>query len=315
MNLITLAKRFSNEEAAREYLEGVRWPNGPVCPRCGADKPYALVARATSKKPGRAGLYKCRAKECRKQFTVTVGTIMERSHIPLSTWLLAFHLMSSSKKGFSAHQMHREFGLDYKSAWFMAHRIREAMKRPPLSGKLKGIVEADETYVGGKPRAYEKGKMGRPGPTSKKTPVLSLVERSGDVRSFHVERVTAETVRPILREHIEQSAHLMTDDFNPYRGMGREFASHETVNHFQKEYARGETHTQTIEGFFSILKRGINGTFHHVGRKHLHRYLSEFDFRYNARKVGDGERTERAIRGAEGRRLTYKAPMGGESRP
>jgi transposase-like protein len=307
MNLKRLAKHFSDDEAARAYFEGLRWPKGPVCPRCGADKPYKLTSRPTAKQPVRPGVYKCRG--CRKPFSVTVGTIMERSHIPLSTWLLAFHLMSSSKKGFSAHQMHREFGLDYKSAWFMAHRIREAMKRPPLSGKLKGIVEADEAYIGGRPRAYEKGKVGRPGPTSKKTPVVSLVERSGDVRSFHMERVTADTVRPLLREHIEQSARLMTDDFNPYRGMGREFASHESVNHSANEYVRGEAHTQTVEGYFSLLKRGINGTFHHVSRKHLGRYLHEFDFRYNARKVSDGERTERAIRGAEGRRLMYREPV------
>src|SRR6266849_7625340 len=307
MNLSQLVKRFSDEESARAYLEHLRWPNGPVCPRCGADKPYKLTSRPTAKKPVRSGVYKCRG--CRKPFSVTVGTIMERSHIPLSTWLLGFHLMSSSKKGFSAHQMHREFGLDYKSAWFMAHRIREAMKRPPLSGKLKGIVEADEVYIGGRPRAYEKGKVGRPGPTSKQTPVVSLVERSGDVRSGHMERVTADTVRPLLREHIEQSARLMTDDYNPYRGMGREFASHESVNHSANEYVRGEAHTQTVEGYFSLLKRGINGTFHHVSRKHLGRYLHEFDFRYNARKISDGERTERAIRGAEGRRLMYRAPI------
>jgi transposase-like protein len=307
-NLRSLARYLRDENAAREKLEELRWPNGAVCPRCGADKPYKLTPKAGSKAAVRPGVYKCRA--CRKQFTVTVGTVMERSHIPLSTWLLAFHLMSSSKKGFSAHQMHREFGLDYKSAWFMEHRIREAMKRPPLVGKLAGIVEADETYVGGKPRAYEPRRRGRPGPNSKKVPVLALIQRGGNVRSFPIWRkVTGANLKTVLREHIEKDADFFTDELGVYRRIGREFGSHEFVTHSANEYVRGDVHVNTAESFFALLKRGINGVYHHVGRQHLHRYLSEFDFRYNGRGLSDGERAALAVKGAAGRRLTYRGPV------
>ena len=309
MNLIQIGRL--TEDECRAYFERLRWAGKPVCPRCGASDPYTLKPNPKAKHPVRPGVYKCRAKGCRKPFSVTVGTVMERSHVTMKVWLTAFHLLCSSKKGFSAKQLQRETGVDMKTAWFVAHRIREAMKRPPMPSLrlLYGIVEADEVYIGGRPRAYEKVKTGRPGPDSKKTPVLSLVERSGEVRSFRLPRVTAETVRSLLREHIDPASRLMTDDYNPYRGMGREFASHETVNHSAKEYARGDAHTQTIEGFFSILKRGINGVYHHVSRKHLDRYLSEFDFRYNGRKLSDGERTARAIVGAQGKRLMYRQPV------
>ena len=308
-------KQITNltEEGAREMLEALRWPNGAICPRCGADRPYKLAPKADSKRPVRPGVWKCRAGECRKQFTVTVGTVMERSHIPLKTWLLAFHLMSSSKKGFSAHQMHRNHGIDLKSAWFLAHRIREAMKREPLAGKLgggSGDVEADETYVGGRPRAYEKSKVGRPGRDSKKVCVVALVERGGDVRSFPMANrmVTGTSLRVMIREQVATNARLFTDELNAYEKVGKEFADHQTVVHSEKEYVRGEAHVNTVEGFFSILKRGVNGVYHHVSRQHLGRYLSEFDFRYNGRKLTDGERTALAIRGAEGRRLTYRQP-------
>ena len=234
---------------------------------------------------------------------------MERSHIPLSTWLLAFHLMSSSKKGFSAHQMHREFELDYKSAWFMAHRIREAMKRPPLVDKLTGTIEADETYVGGKPRAYEKGTPGRPGRRNrKKTPVFTLVQRGGDVRSFPVWQgnVTGNNLKAVIREQVDREAKIFTDELTAYVGLRREFAEWDFVTHSRKEYVRGDVHVNTAEGYFSILKRGINGTYHHVSREHLQRYLDEFSFRYSTRKLTDSARLQRIVDQARGRRLSYK---------
>src|SRR5205085_1384807 len=246
------------------------------------------------------GLLRCKA--CKKQFTVMVGTIFEDSHIPLAKWFAAIYLMNASKKGVSAHQIHRMLGITYKSAWFMCHRIRYAMAQPPLQSKLSGIVEADECYIGGKRR----GQIGRPGPNSNKAPVVALVERGGSVRSFHIGRVTAENLHEVLTDNIEAEARLMTDENNAYLALGREFASHETVNHSIKEYARGDVTTNTIEGYLGLLKRGINGIYHQVGAHHLHRYLAEFDFRYNHRKLTDGERTEAAIRGFEGKRLTYR---------
>ncbi len=297
--------------AAREYLEAKRWPDGPVCPHCGViGEAYQLKPKAESKRPVRKGVWKC--KPCRKQFTVTVGTIFAESHIKLHKWLMAIHLMCASKKGMSAHQLHRMLGVTYKSASFMAHRIRYAMAQEPLSGKLSGTVEVDETYIGGK----EKGKPGIPGPDSKKTPVVSMVERSltkgskGKVRSQVMERVTLANIRPALVENIAEGSNLQTDDAMVYYFMKEEFPNHDVVIHKRKQYAYRVADklvtTNTVEGYFSILKRGVHGTFHHVSQNHLHRYLSEFDFRYNARDVTDGERAQLAVEGTEGKRLMYR---------
>ncbi len=299
-NLVELAKQYADEDKARDTLERLRWPNGPRCPKCGGVEPYKITPKPSSKT--RKGLWKCRA--CREQFTVTVGTIFEDSHIPLGKWLMAIHLLCASKKGMSAHQLHRMLGITYKSAWFMAHRIRYAMDRPPLVDKLKGVVEADETYVGGKAENRFGGHAGRG--ALNKTPVLSLVERRGDVRSFPMSRVTGDLLKEIIRYHVHPQAKVMTDDYQPYRGLSQEFASHETVKHSEKEYVRGDVHTNTAEGYFSLLKRGIIGTYHHVGSRHLWRYLCEFDFRYCQRKVSDGVRAAATVKMIEGKRLTYR---------
>jgi transposase-like protein len=303
LNLVTLVKRFGTEEAARGYLEAMRWPNGPVCPRCGGADPYRLKPRSNSKRPGRAGLLKCRA--CRKQFTVTVGTIFEDSHIPLTTWVIALHLMAASKKGMSAHQLHRMLGVTYKSAWFMAHRIRWAMTQEPLASKLSGIVEADETYVSG-----GQGATGRHGRGEHQVPVFTLVERGGRARSFVPERVTAVNVEAILSRHASPDSEIMTDEGVWYKHVGRHFKKgHQTVAHSKGEYARGIVHTNTVEGFLSLLKRGIVGTFHHVSARHLHRYLAEFDFRYSLRSVTDGERAALLAKAAEGKRLAFSGTV------
>ncbi len=288
---------FTDESAARAHLEALRWPDGPSCPHCGeAEQVTRMDGEAH-----RPGLLQCRS--CRKQFSVTVGTLFERSHIPLHKWLLAFHLMASSKKGMSAHQMHRMLGITYKSAWFMAHRIREAMKtpaRPKVGGKGK-VIEADETFWGLRAGAT-KQKAGY----QHKNTVVALVERGGQVRAFHVANATAASVRSVLDEHAEKDSHLMTDDARHYGKVGREFAQHSSVNHTAGEYVRGVAHTNTVEGFFSILKRGLVGTYHHVGAQHLQRYVSEFDFRYNQRHVTDSERATAMLLGITGKRLTYR---------
>lgn len=308
MNLNDIAKSYHGEDSARAFLEAQRWPDGkPGCPQCGEiGRSYRLPPIAgKAKKSGeitfRKGLWKCGA--CRKQFTVTVGTIFEDSHIPLHKWLMAIHLLCSSKKGMSAHQLHRMLGITYKSAWFMAHRIRYAMAELNLT-PLTGTVEIDETYVGGKQRGLQ-------GVKSNKAPVVSLVERDGRVRSFHhKEIVTGKSLKQIIRENVDPNAHVMTDDFGGYHGLKKESRRHSTIRHSWKIYARKEgdvlISTNTIEGYFSILKRGINGVYHHVGKQHLHRYLSEFDFRYNSRFVEDGERSLLAIKKVAGRRLTYQ---------
>ena len=295
---------YHDEDAARAYVESVRWPDGPFCPKCGAlDTVKPLGGESMG-----PGWYYCSA--CQDKFTVRVGAIFERTHIPLHKWLLAFRLMASSKKGMSAHQIHRTLGITYKSAWFLCHRIRECMKESsstePLGGPEK-YVEADETFVGGKAknRAYKK-------PAPKKA-VVSLVERSGRVRSRHVAEVNADNLKPILRGEIDKASDLRTDESGVYWKVGEEFASHKTVNHSAKEYVRGDAHTNTVEGFFSIFKRGIYGTYHHVSAAHLHRYLAEFDFRYSYRiKLGydDAMRAALALQGAAGKRLTYRRPNG-----
>ncbi len=294
---------FQDKDAARAYLEAIRWPDGAFCPHCGeAEKVSALKGKSH-----RPGLYQC--KSCRKQFSVTVGTLFERSKVPLNKWLLATHLLCSSKKGMSTHQLHRMLGVTYKTAWFMTHRIREAMREPVLPDSLGGggsTVEADETYWG------DKGKHRKARSPNPKEKVLTLIERGGRARSFHVESVKGETLKPILKEQIKADTHLMTDDAKVYKKIGIAFASHNTVNHSIGEYVRGNIHSNTVEGYFSILKRGLVGTYQHVSAKHLKRYLGEFDFRYNYRtKLGytDKQRADAALRGIEGKRLTYGATI------
>lgn len=290
--------QFNDDEAAREHLQAIRWPNGAVCPHCGGTERNSKL-NGESHRPG---LYFCG--DCREQFTVTIGTVFERSKIPLHKWVLATHLLCSSKKGMSSHQLHRMLGITYKTAWFMAHRIREAMNDTGggLLGSGGGTVEADETFWGN--TTIVKRKKGRG--YEHKMKMLSLVERGGQVRSFQVNRVNAKTLAPILREQIAKEAHLMTDDYKSYIKVGHEFASHDVVQHTSGEYVRGATHTNTVEGYFSILKRGLVGTYHHVGEQHLQRYVKEFDFRYNNRKVTDSERATNALKGISGKRLTYR---------
>jgi transposase-like protein len=300
-DLVALAAQYADEDRARETLEALRWPNGTICPKCGVVGESYRMERRKATSRARKGLWRCRA--CKAQFTVTVGTIFEDSHIPLGKWLMAIHLLCASKKGMSAHQLHRMLGVTYKSAWFMAHRIRYAMSRPPLVTKLLGIVEADETFVGGKPHNRHVGKR-EPAPA--KAPVMALVERGGEVRVRIPANVTGETLREPLRRNVDATARIMTDGHASYRGLEKEFAGHEAVNHHEDEYVRGDAHTNRAENYFSILKRGIIGTYHHVGAQHLHRYLGEFDHRYNTRTVADSVRAVQALKGAEGKRLTYK---------
>jgi transposase-like protein len=301
---------YKDEDAARAWLEASRWPNGPVCPHCKQQEPV----KALGGKSMGAGWYHCTA--CREKFTVRVGTLYERSHIPLRKWLLATHLMAASKKGMSAHQLHRMLGVTYKTAWFMAHRIREAMRPEagstgPLGGEGK-VVEADETYFGHKEDKTKgkrtiRGKRGHAG----KRPVVSLVERGGRVRSFHAPVADKEAVMKIVRENIATESVLHTDESRLYFDVKAHFTDHLTVRHSAGEYVRGDIHTNTIEGFFSIFKRGMKGVYQHCGEKHLHRYLAEFDFRYNYRTAlgfNDKDRAAAALKGIEGKRLTYRRP-------
>ncbi len=290
---------YSDENKAREHFERLQWPDGPICPHCGViDKATKLEGEST-----RPGVYKCR--ECEKPFSVTVGTVFERSHIPLNKWLYAMHAMAASKKGVSAHQLHRQLGMAYQSAWFMCHRIREAMKpakfNGPLGGKFK-TVEVDETYIGGK-ATNRKSRRVKP-----KTAVVALVQREGDVRSFPIRKANSRTMNALLRKQVSKKSHLMTDDSNIYPKIGKQFNRHSTVNHSIEEYVRGDVYTNTVENYFSILKRGVIGTFHHISNQHLPMYLAEFDFRYNRRGISDTERGDQAIKGAVGKRLTYRRP-------
>lgn len=302
------APYFKDDQKARVYLESVRWPNGPICPHCGsAEVPYALKGKAH-----RPGLYKCRDKDCRMQFSVTVGTVFERSKIPLSKWLTAAFLLCSSKKGMSAHQLHRVMGVTYKTAWFLAHRIRHAMETQPngLMGFGGGFVEVDETFIGNdrtiKPKHQKKGRG-----YHHKYKVLSLVDReTGKARSVVLDNLKASTIAPILRANVSKDATLMTDEAFYYTKIGREFAAHNSVNHNDGECGRGSSHTNTVEGFFSVFKRGMKGVYQHCQSKHLHRYLAEFDFRYNHRSslgIEDGQRVIDALNGIEGKRLTYRS--------
>jgi transposase-like protein len=304
---ILSAPHFNDEAAAYAFVEERVWGTERACPHCGVTgKSSAMQGKST-----RIGVYKCYA--CRKPFTVKIGTIFEGSHIAMRDWLVAIHLMASSKKGISANQFHRTLGITLKSAWFMSHRIREAMKRnddmftPPMGGEGK-TLEVDETYVGRKP-----GTKVRPG-AGHMNAVVALVERNGEARSFHVPNVRAETLRSVIAVHASRDSHLRTDELPAYQGIGWNFASHESVKHSADEYVRGDAHTNTIEGFFSILKRGINGTYQHVSEEHLKRYLAEFDFRYSNRValgVDDESRAARIVIGAKGKRLTYRTTGGG----
>ncbi len=292
---------FHDETKARERLEEILWPEGPNCPRCGVmgDRITKLQGKST-----RPGVYKC--KDCRKPFTVTVGTVMERSKIPLTKWVLATYIMMTAKKGMSAKQLERLLGVSYEAAWFLFHRLRECAidpKRGPIGGGNK-VVEADETYVGGKAKNAHKGK-----PVPKKAAVVSLVEREGEVRSFHVTNVNSKTLRPIIVKNASRKSYLMTDDSVIYPKIGDEFAGHGSVNHSAGEYVRGTFwYTNTVESYFAILKRGMMGSFHSVSEAHLYRYLAEFDFRYNHREDSDKERAEALLKGAKGKRLMYHQP-------
>lgn len=306
---------YTDADKAREHLESIHWPRGPICPHCGnSDQTRITKLEGKSTRPG---VHKC--KECRKPFTVTVGTVFERSKIPLNKWVLATHLMAASKKGMSAHQIHRMLGVTYKTAWFMCHRIREAMKEDettsgPLGGEGK-IVEADETYFGKREDGYvSPQRKGRPYKSRKaavgKRAVVSLVERGGRVRSFHPKHASKALVRDILVRNVTRDTTLYTDESRLYTEAGREYAKHETVKHTAGEYARGLVHTNNIEGFFGVFKKGMRGVYQHCGEAHLHRYLAEFDFRFNRRtalKVSDMERATDLLRMARGRRLTYRS--------
>ena len=305
---IFAAPQFRDDNEARKALEGILWPEGPVCAHCGTFN----HAYATKK----AGVYRCAEKECRKDFSVTTKTVMERSHIALHKWLQAFHLMCSSKKGISAHQLHRTLDIHYESAWFMSHRIRECMRSgglTPLGGNGK-VVEADETYFGRpEERHISKQRGGRPYKknTRNNRPIIALVERGGNVRTFHVPVADQATVQAICMQNIARESRLHTDESRLYFGADQHFAAHETVKHSDKEYVRGDVTTNTIEGYFSIFKRGMRGVYQHCAEKHLHRYLAEYDFRYNHRvKLGynDGERAVLAVKSAAGKRLTYRQP-------
>jgi transposase-like protein len=302
MPSVLSAAHFHSEEAAYRFIEARLWTNGCPCPHCGVvDKSGPLKGNST-----RVGVYKCYA--CRKPFTVKVGTVFESSHIKLHVWLQAMHLLCSSKKGMSSNQLHRVLGVTLQTAWFLSHRIREAMMdlrmddAGPLGGQNK-VVEIDETYVGGRAR-------NRKGRVPEKRPVVSLVERDGRVRSFHVPNVTGQTLKPIIVENVSKATFIMTDESPVYPAIGREFSGHGTVNHSAEEYVRAVFwHTNTAEGYFSILKRSVVGVYHHVSEAHLHRYLAEFDFRHNNRialGIDDVQRVDQALRGVVGKRLTYR---------
>lgn len=303
---------FHNEEAAYAWVEAHVWPDGPVCTHCGENKRLSKMQGKST----RPGLYKCYA--CRKPFNVKIGTIFEASHVPMRIWLQAFHLLASSKKGISANQLHRTLKVSLKTAWFVGHRIREAMRsgslKPPMGGG-GGIVEVDETIYGrsySHPRGRARGL--KQYNAINKNVILSLVERGGEVRSFHVEASSIKEVIPVVQENISREAAVMTDSANIYRGRLDDFASHDRVDHSQDEYVRQEDgrpliHTNTVEGYFSVFKRGMRGTYQHCKEKHLHRYLAEFDFRYNARValgVDDEQRAAKMVKGVSGKRLTYR---------
>lgn len=293
-----------SEDQARETIERILWPNGPVCAHCGAVENVTRLQGQAH----RSGVFQCN--NCHEQFTVTVGTIFEDSHLPLRKWLMAFALLCSAKKGISALQLQRELDLgSYRTAWHLAHRIRHAMSKEPLAGLLKGTVEVDETYVGGKPRpgSNEEVKRGR---GTKKTPVVALVERNGRVRARKVDRVDGATLKQAIRENVDRNSMIITDELASYRGIGDEFQrGHFTVNHSAGEYARGGAHVNTAKSFFALLKRGVIGSFHHVSKEHLDRYCDEFSFRWDYRSINNSARTEIAVRQTQGKPLPYRRPI------
>lgn len=309
LNLSTIDRHFSDEAEAYKLIESLRWPEGPVCPHCGSINHAYYLAPRNGERTTRKGtvssrrLWKCA--ECRKQFSVLVGTIFEDSRIPMAKWLQALYLLCAAKNGMSAHELHRMVGITYKSAWFMAHRIRYAMTKNPLADKLGGIVEADETYVGGMRPGGGRGRS-----TKDKAAVVTLVQRDGAAHSEVVDKVDSASLGRAMRENVDPKAYLMTDGFVSYKFPGTSFASHQAVNHGRGEYVRGAAHVNSVEGYFSQLKRSIDGTYHQVSEKHLGRYLAEFDYRYSSRKVSDGDRTKQRIINVAGKRLTYKRPIG-----
>jgi transposase-like protein len=301
LNLVTLAKEYADEDKARQLLESMLWPNGPVCPHCKNHKEkgiYALNPKTGSKT--RKGVYKCGA--CRKQFTVTVGTVFEASHIKISSWLMAIFIMCSSKKAVSSHQLHRMLGITYKTAWFMSHRIRFAFADDKKL-KLKGVVEVDETFIGGE--GDRKTRL------SRLTPVMALIEQGGNMKARVVPNVSFKSLGPVLREEVQRDAVICSDENTAYQTVDKEFKAHHTVNHSKYEYVLKTTEgiaagTNHCESFFSLLKRGVHGAWHSVSREHLHRYVNEFAFRWNTRKLTDGDRMETAVPLASGKRLTYR---------
>jgi transposase-like protein len=296
---------FHDEDKAREHLEATRWPDGPFCPHCGE----AQNIHRLQGKSNRPGLFQCNS--CLDTFSVMLGSVMERSHIPLTKWVLAFHLTAASKKGMSAKQIQRMLGVTYKSAWFLMHRIREAMAPAKTAGPIGGrgkVVESDETFVGGKKKNVHRGK-----PEPKKHAVHALVERGGEVRASHVPDVSAKTLRKAIAKHVDPKSAMNTDDALAYYHMSKEFAAHGVVNHSRGEYVSkdGTVHIQSAEAFFAILKRGVMGSFHSVSEQHLQRYVHEFAFRWNTRSalgIEDAERARLMVKAAVGKRLTYQQP-------
>jgi transposase-like protein len=310
-NLSTL--HLHDEEAAYAFLEAVLWPDGPICPHCGGVEHIVRIPANPAKRV-RHGLYRCHS--CKKQLTVKVGTVFEDSKVPLHKWLQAVTLMVTSNKGVSSHQLHRLLDVTYKTAWFMSHRIREGLRDGSLSplGSAGAAVEADETYFGEKADPRKRRKPGQRGPVGKR-PVVGLVERGGKVRTFHVEKADKATVAELVRENIVHEAELMTDESSLYTDVGAEFASHETVCHSAGEYVRGDAHTNTMDGYWGLFKRGMRGVYQHCAEKHLHRYLAEFDFRYDRRAelgVSDGARAAKTLEGIRGKRLTYRDSSSGD---
>lgn len=305
----------ADERKAVEFLEARRWGDSPCCPHCGSVEVYQMKDAATGERSKR-WLWRCKEKGCKRQYTCRVGTVYEDSRIPLRHWCYAFWAMCASKKGVSALQIKRQTGVSYKSALFMMHRVRFAMMPdqtdPP---KLSGIVEVDETFVGGKPRGKPWQRENPPrAKYTEKIPVVALLQRGGDVRPMAVERVDASTLRKAITENVAPGTLIMTDERPAYREICNSIGPHGSTNHSKGEYVNAKhpiIHSNTVEGFFSILKRGLYGTFHAVSKRRLPLYLAEFAFRYNARTIDDGERTERAIRAANGKRLMYKGPIRG----
>jgi len=288
------------ENQARDILEQIRWQNGIECPHCHSKNITRINGQAERV---RDGLLQCR--DCRKQFTVTTETVMHGSHITLRQWLQAFYSICSHKKGVSALQLQRNLGLHtYKSAWYLAHRIRLAMQKDPIASKLNGVVEVDETYIGGKPRYHKDNKRGR---GTKKTPVVALIERNGKSISYPIENVSGKTLKSAIKELVNNASTIITDEWKSYRGIGKDFAGgHRFVNHNVGEYVVDDIYTNTAESFFALLKRGVMGVFHHISKKHLFRYCAEFSFRWDNRNVNDGERAENALMGIFGKRLAYR---------